>query len=83
MDLKELADNVIASTELKPDRSTVALTVDQRDMIDRAIEKLREEVEVPTLSEGRCLEIIAFDFIQSFLVEAKTREEILGEKADG
>jgi len=83
MDLKELADNVIASTELKPDRSTVALTVDQRDMIDRAIEKLREEVEMPALSEGRCLEIVCFDFIQSFLTTPKSREEILGEKADG
>lgn len=79
MDIKELAEKAIDSGGA-PDRSTVALTIEQRDMVDRAIEKLRSEVDSPALSEGRCLEIICFDFLQSFLVDAKSREEILGEK---
>lgn len=80
MDIKEIADKAIDSGG-SPDRSTVNLTVEQRDMVDRAIEKLRSEVEEPSLSEGRALEIICFDFLQSFLVDVKTREQILGEKA--
>lgn len=80
MDIKELADKAISSAG-SPDRSTVELTVEQRDMVDRAIEKLREQIQEPTLGEGRALEIICFDFLQSFLTTPKSREEILGEKA--
>lgn len=80
MSIKELADKAISSPGAPIDRSTVELTVEQRDMVDRAIEKLRGEIDEPGLGEGRCLEIICFDFLQSFLVDVKSREEILGEK---
>jgi hypothetical protein len=80
MNMKELADKAINSPGVPIDRSTVEMTVEQRDMVDRAIDKLRSEVGEPALAEGRCLEIICFDFLQSFLVDVKSREEILGEK---
>lgn len=80
MNVKELADKAISTPGAPIDRSTVELTVEQRDMVDRAIEKLRSEIDEPALSEGRALEIICFDFLQSFLTVPKDREEILGEK---
>jgi len=50
-------------------RATVPLTLEQRETLDRAIEKMREHAGEPVLSEGRCLELIAVDFLQSFEVE--------------
>ncbi len=76
MDLEQIATRVIADTELKADHSTAELTIDQRDILDRAIDKLRIEVGAPALSEGRCIEIICFDFLQSFETPVPTREEL-------
>ncbi len=43
----------------------IVLTGHQRHMIDAAIQKCREWTK-EDLDEGRALEIIAFDFLESF-----------------
>jgi hypothetical protein len=56
-------------------RATVRLTVDQRYILDQAIEKMREHADDPALSEGRCLELIAVDFLESFNFSEDEEEE--------
>ena len=39
------------------------LTTEQREIVDQAIEKVREMAEDGTLSEGRCIELICADYL--------------------
>lgn len=74
MGLKEDVGDILSSDEGAATKSTVDLTVEQRDMFDQAMEKVRGEVGVDDLSEGRCLELICFDFVQSFMVPVPEKE---------
>lgn len=43
--------------------SPLKLTADQREVVDRAITKVREEVGDPDVKEGRAVELICADFL--------------------
>jgi len=62
-DLDELVEEEIPEGSDASKCKPIAVTPDQREVIEQACEKLRETVDDDQLTEGRCIELICGDFL--------------------